>query len=167
MSNMLSQILTLLKNLFCKPTHPSGDKINNTKKNGMKDNKYFTEKEFNCKCGKCKRPPNVPSDELIDILCEIREHYNAPVTINSGYRCPEHNAKIGGAPKSQHVTGSAADFTVKGVKTLDLYNYIIKTYDDRPLGIAKRISKDPHAGFVHLDTRGKRARWTYPGSIVP
>ncbi|ENN8876040.1 D-Ala-D-Ala carboxypeptidase family metallohydrolase, partial [Campylobacter jejuni] len=74
----------------------------------MKNNPYFKESEFKCKCGKCELPQNVPSDELIDILCKIREHYNAPIIINSGYRCKEHNANVGGAPKSQHTIGSAA-----------------------------------------------------------
>lgn len=127
-------------------------------------NKYFSAKEFECKCGKCKMP--TISDELIHILTEIREHYNSPVTINSGYRCKEHNAKIGGAPSSRHVEGDAADFTVKGVKTIDLYNYVILTYGDGPYGIARRISKDPYAGFVHFDCRGKKARWVYKGSIL-
>jgi uncharacterized protein YcbK (DUF882 family) len=132
----------------------------------MKQNKYFKESEFVCKHCHSLPEKGIP-DSLIDFLCEIREHYNSPVIINSGYRCKEHNAKIGGAPKSRHVEGDAVDFVVKGVKTLDLFNYIIKAYDDRPWGIAKRISKDPYAGFVHVDHRGTKARWTYKGSIVP
>lgn len=130
----------------------------------MKQNPYFTAKEFKCKCGKCQMIE--PPDELIDILCEIREHYNSPVIINSGYRCKEHNAKIGGAPSSRHTFGDAVDFTVKGIKTIDLYNYVILTYGDGPYGIARRISKDPYAGFVHFDCRGKKARWVYKGSIL-
>ncbi|TQR29163.1 peptidase M15 family protein [Campylobacter sp. MIT 99-7217] len=128
----------------------------------MKDNAYFKESEFKCKCGKCQMPLNVPSDELIDLLCEIREHFNAPIIINSGYRCATHNAKVGGAKSSQHTIGSAADFVVKGVKTQVVYEYILSVYGQRALGIAiKHNFKDPFAGFVHLDTRGKKARWTY------
>lgn len=130
----------------------------------MKENKYFTAKEFKCKCGKCQSIE--PPDKLIDILCEIREHYNKPLIINSGYRCKEHNAKIGGAPLSRHTFGDAVDFIVKDIKTLDLYNYIIEKYGDGAYGIAKRISSNPYAGFVHFDTRGKKARWTYKGSII-
>ncbi|EOH2540774.1 YcbK family protein [Campylobacter jejuni] len=128
----------------------------------MKENKYFKESEFKCKCGKCELPTNVPSDELIDILCEIREHFDSPVTINSGYRCPEHNARVGGAKTSQHAVGSAADFVVKGVKTKDVYDYVISKYGYRPLGIAFKFNnQDEYAGFVHLDTRGRKARWEY------
>ena len=34
----------------------------------------------------------------------------APITVTSGYRCPELNAAIGGAKDSQHMRGEAADF---------------------------------------------------------
>lgn len=128
----------------------------------MKTNKYFRLDEFKCKCGKCEIPSNVPSDELIDLLVQIREHYNKPIIINSGYRCPEHNAKVGGAKTSQHTIGSAVDFIVKGVKTEEVYNFILEKWGEEPLGIAiKRNANNPHAGFVHLDTRGKKARWEY------
>ncbi|EPQ8291100.1 YcbK family protein [Campylobacter jejuni] len=128
----------------------------------MKENPYFKESEFKCKCGKCKLPPNVPSDELVDVLCEIREHYNAPIIINSGYRCKEHNAEVGGAAKSQHTIGSAADFVVKGVKTEEVHQYVLEKYGDKPFGIAiKHNFENPFGGFVHIDTRGRKARWTY------
>ena len=68
----------------------------------MKENQYFKQYEFECRCGKCQLPPNVPSDELITILTEIREHFGQCLRINSGYRCPEHNARVGGAKSSQH-----------------------------------------------------------------
>lgn len=108
----------------------------------------------------------MPPQELVDILDELREHFG-PVIINSGYRCPEHNAKIGGAKASRHVVGDAVDIVVDGVKTIDVYNYLIEKYDDKPYGIAKKISQNPYGGFVHLDCRNtKRARWNYPGSIM-
>lgn len=128
----------------------------------MKENKYFKLDEFKCKCGKCELPENVPSDRLVEILCEIREHFNSPLRIRSGYRCKEHNAKVGGAPKSQHALGSAADFTIDGIATEEVYKYVLEKYGDEPLGIAiKHNFKDKFQGFVHLDTRGKKARWTY------
>ncbi|MFQ6341376.1 YcbK family protein [Campylobacter sp. VTCC 70190] len=128
----------------------------------MKENAFFKEDEFKCKCGKCELPANVPSDELVEILCEIREHYKAPIIINSGYRCKEHNAKIGGAAKSQHTLGSAADFIVKGVKTEEVHSFILEKYGERELGIAiKHNPNNAYGGFVHLDTRGTKARWTY------
>ena len=128
----------------------------------MKQNKYFKESEFKCKCGKCELPQNVPSDELINLLVEIREFFGNKVLINSGYRCKTHNKKVGGATNSQHTIGSAVDFRVEGVDTQIVFHHCIKMYGDRPLGIAVKINKDnPMGGFVHLDTRGKKARWEY------
>lgn len=128
------------------------------------DSKYFKLSEFKCKC--CgSLPSGMPPKELIDVLTDIREHFG-PVVINSGYRCPKHNAAIGGAKSSRHTFGDAVDIVVKGIKTLDVYNYVIEKYGDRPYGIAKKISQNPYAGFVHIDTRGKKARWNYPGSIM-
>ena len=130
----------------------------------MKSNAYFKEDEFKCKC--CGQLPRLcPPDGLVDLLIEIREHFDRPLRINSGYRCPKHNKAIGGAPKSRHVVGDAVDFTIDGVKTKEVYDWVIETYGSRPLGIAKKLSKDPYKGFVHLDTRGTKARWTYPGSV--
>lgn len=45
----------------------------------------------------------------IKILQPLRESLKYPIHVNSGYRCPRTNASIGGASKSQHLTGHAAD----------------------------------------------------------
>lgn len=128
----------------------------------MKENKYFKIDEFTCKCGKCEMPQGMPSDELIDTLVEIREYFNKPIIINSGYRCPTHNKRIGGAVKSRHIEGDAVDFIVKDIPTQAVFEYVLKTYNDKPFGIAISINpNDEFRGFVHLDTRGYKARWSY------
>jgi len=67
---------------------------------------------------------NVPSSAQIlhrlAYLCEgvlepVRKHFGVPVIIASGYRSPALNKRVGGAQKSQHVTGQAADIHVFGV----------------------------------------------------
>lgn len=127
----------------------------------MKPNPYFKESEFKCKCG-CKLLPNTPPDELIDLLVQIREHFNAPLIINSAYRCIKHNAKIGGAKNSRHVKGDAVDFTIKGVETKKVYAYCENLPNANSLGLAiKHNPNDKFKGFVHLDTRGFKARWVY------
>lgn len=63
---------------------------------------------------------NIPNNNQIDSLkrlCEnvlqpIRDHYNLPLVISSGFRCEELNRMIGGSGTSQHCKGEAADFTV-------------------------------------------------------
>lgn len=44
-----------------------------------------------------------------NVLQPLRDSWGHPLFINSGYRCPELNAKVGGVPTSQHVLGQAAD----------------------------------------------------------
>ncbi|TQR42925.1 peptidase M15 family protein [Campylobacter sp. MIT 12-8780] len=128
----------------------------------MLENKYFSQKEFECKCGKCTLPAGMPSDRLVEVLCEIREHFNAPLIINSAYRCKEHNKKVGGAPNSRHTHGDAVDFIIKGVPTQKVYEFVLERYGDEPFGIAiKHNLNDAFRGFVHLDTRGVKARWVY------
>ena len=43
------------------------------------------------------------------VLQPLRDKYQKPMTVNSGYRCPELNRIVGGAATSQHVKGEAAD----------------------------------------------------------
>jgi uncharacterized protein YcbK (DUF882 family) len=46
------------------------------------------------------------------VLDPLREAWGGPIHVNSGYRCPALNRAIGGAPRSQHMKGEAADITV-------------------------------------------------------
>ena len=43
------------------------------------------------------------------VLQPLRDVYQKPMTVNSGYRCPELNRIVGGVATSQHVKGEAAD----------------------------------------------------------
>ena len=47
--------------------------------------------------------------ELIDFLNPLREAWGSSIRINSGYRCPELNKKVGGSNTSAHLLGWAAD----------------------------------------------------------
>lgn len=113
--------------------------------------KYFKRREFQCKCG-CGF--DTVDAELISVLDNLREGLMAPIIINSGCRCKEYNAKIGGAEKSQHVIGRAADITVNGVDPAIVHAYLIGAYPDK-YGIGLYVKQ----GFVHIDTRAKKARW--------
>lgn len=44
-----------------------------------------------------------------NVLQPLRDAWEKPLFINSGYRCLELNKKVGGVPTSQHVLGQAAD----------------------------------------------------------
>lgn len=48
--------------------------------------------------------------ELVDILLDpLREAWGGPLTVSSGYRCPELNRAVGGSETSAHLAGWAAD----------------------------------------------------------
>jgi len=50
-----------------------------------------------------------------------------PVTITSGYRNPQVNAAVGGSETSDHMTGYAADFRVKGLASREAVRRIINS----------------------------------------
>lgn len=117
--------------------------------------KFFKETELACKCGRCAGKVNVGQGidpGLYVVLDRIRDMVGRPVIVLSGYRCPEHNAEVGGVPNSQHVEGTAADITYDGVNIDSLAEIAEQCGADG-------IGKYHNNGFVHVDTRGYTARW--------
>ena len=64
---------------------------------------------------------------IIECLQPIRNYINKPMIISSGYRSPRLNGHplINGAQNSQHVTGQAVDFTVKGLTPKQVIEKVI------------------------------------------
>lgn len=112
--------------------------------------KFFKEGEFRCKCGNCKLIEI--SQELVDVLDDVRAHFGKPTVITSGYRCKVHNANVGGAKKSKHLLGIAADIRVINVKAEDVFEYLCSKYPDK-YGIGK------YSSWAHIDVRPEKARW--------
>lgn len=50
------------------------------------------------------------------VLQPLRDAWGKPLYINSGYRCAELNASVGGVPSSQHRKGEAADVCPYGCR---------------------------------------------------
>ena len=80
---------------------------------------------------------NIPSHEAIANLKRLcgwlevlRERYGEPIRINSGYRSPQLNRKIGGAATSNHLTGCAVDIRVAGMEQALRYATILLDYSD-------------------------------------
>ena len=114
----------------------------------MKLNQFFDSSEFECKCG-CGYFQI--DDKLLRLLNELRILFDKPVIINSGCRCSEHNRKVGGSPKSQHLLGKASDIVIKDISPKTVYEYIDKTYLGLGLGL--------YDTFVHVDVREVKTRW--------
>lgn len=109
----------------------------------------FAVKEFACKDG---------SDEikidskLVIMLQQIRDHYNRPVIINSAYRTPAYNKKIGGAARSQHIYGKAADIAINGIEPLNVAQYAeVECKYIKGIGL--------YTWGDHVDTRATKSYW--------
>lgn len=77
-----------------------------------KHSKYFRKEEFKCKCGGkyCNGYPVGIAKSLVDNMNLLRQIYGKSITVTSGIRCKQHNAAVGGASNSAHLTGCACDW---------------------------------------------------------
>ena len=106
---------------------------------------------------------NNPSEDVkknIELLVEkildpLREKFGKPIIVTSGYRCKELNKAVGGAAKSQHMSGEAVDIrTVEDSKRAnkELFNLIIE------LGLPfDQLINEHDYDWVHV-SYGKRNR---------
>ena len=97
--------------------------------------KYFKQEEFarcfrenEARCKECRLAQPAKQlpygiEENLNALAEevlepVRERLGKPIVVNSGFRCPVHNAAVGGVANSQHTKGEAADITCDDNKRL-------------------------------------------------
>jgi uncharacterized protein YcbK (DUF882 family) len=117
----------------------------------------FSLEEFKCKDGS-----DIPNDVLKNIielaknLQVLRDAIGKSITINSGYRSPKYNAKIGGVKNSQHVKGKASDLRVSGMTPKELALIIEGLIEQ---GKMKQGGIGIYPNFTHYDIRGVKARW--------
>ena len=119
-----------------------------SKQGNVKLSTNFTVKEFACKDGS---DIVFIAPDLVNILQKIRTHFGKAVTINSAYRTPTYNKKVGGATNSQHVYGTAADIVVSGVSPKKVAAYVETILPKGGIGI--------YSTFTHVDVRENKSRW--------
>lgn len=109
-----------------------------------------------CKCDYHEQLPlsHHICPRLIEVLDRIREKLGRPVIVYSGYRCPSHNAEVGGVPNSYHTQGIAADINVLDHEDVDYVADIARQCGAD--GVGRYYSQR----FVHVDTRGYEANWS-------
>lgn len=104
--------------------------------------------EIDCKCLNKSCQHILISDRLLKSYVTLRKLINLPFTINSGYRCPQHNLSAGGATLSRHMSGEAIDVSSKN---------ILEVFDEEHLKDLITFSEFTfykfYKTFVHLDVR--------------
>ena len=103
----------------------------------------------------------IPIDVKVLLMRLQKEANNAgivtgPLRLNSGYRNPEYNEKVGGAKASQHLSGNALDLTWSGFNPYDVGEFV---------QLARRIGFKGvgyYNSFVHVDV-GALRQWDKRG----
>jgi len=119
--------------------------------------KNFSRHEFACHCcGEVK-----VDMRLVEALQKLRDLAGVPIRVVSGYRCPKHNAEVGGAKNSYHLRGMAADIVIG---ELDVYRMaLLAEQIEEFRGGGLGIYPDVNPPFIHVDVRDGRARWAKVG----
>lgn len=87
----------------------------------------------------------------------LRDEVKKPIKITSGYRSPEHNAKVGGVKSSRHITGEAADFKIAGMTPKEVAAVIEKLIST---GKMEEGGIGIYSTWIHYDHRNVKARWS-------
>jgi hypothetical protein len=148
---------------------------------------HFTLEQFLCK-QTSKFPKYIVLQESLLVLLEglVAAVGSAGFELEtfgviSGYRTPHYNKSIGNVANSRHVYGDAMDFFVDQDKDgrmddldgngrhdaadIDLLADLVENFLRKPEnavlvgGVGRYYQAAHHGGFVHVDTRGYRARW--------
>jgi len=101
---------------------------------------------------------NTPGEveiENLKLLCEkvlqpIRDHVQTGIKVNSGFRHPEVNAKVGGSKTSDHCKGQAADIEIPGIANADLALWITENLDFTQVILEFYTPGVPDSGWVHV-----------------
>ena len=110
---------------------------------------HFKVREFACGDGS---DAVLVAPRLVMVLQSLRSHFCAAVTINSGYRTPQYNTKVGGVTDSQHCYGTAADIVVRGKTPAQVAAYARQLMPDwGGVGV--------YDSFCHIDVREAKADW--------
>jgi hypothetical protein len=120
---------------------------------------YFSISEFACKDGTEYPQEFVTAgrwDRLQSTLNLIRERWGSPIRVVSGYRSETYNRHIGGAKKSQHVQGTAADLRPMSGTAGALHAVILGMHRAGELPFLGGLGIYPT--FVHADVRRDSAK---------
>ena len=107
--------------------------------------KWRDDTAFACKC--CGNFPEQGLDQMVlDAYDYICNNFGFALEVNCMYRCPSHNAEVGGAPHSNHMYGLAMDIDATQVGVDALADYA------ESIGVPG-VLRYYNSGFVHIDYR--------------
>jgi zinc D-Ala-D-Ala carboxypeptidase len=110
----------------------------------MSEWRYFKREEFACRhCGE-----NLIDDAFITELDDLRHHLGFALPISSGYRCPDHNARVSSTGRTgPHTTGRAADIAVSHARAYEVLQAAMML---KFSGIG--VNQKGGSRFIHLDS---------------
>ena len=120
--------------------------------------KYFKIEELThsltAKAHSIANVPTAEAEKNLELLTKcvldpIREAWGSPIIVNSGYRCPELNALVGGAAYSYHMKGMAADIRPVRGGLEALYDCIKTLFMQGKIGLSECYI-DRKKGFIHV-----------------
>lgn len=127
----------------------------------MKVTAHFSSEEFDCKNGTPYPAKHIAG--RLTPLCLVLEAIRTAaggksVSIVSGYRPEDYNRSIGGARKSRHVQGDAADIKIAGMSVRATHDLALRLHQEGKIVIGGLGS---YPSFTHIDIRpGPRlVRW--------
>ena len=98
---------------------------------------------------------NIPSHVAIENMKRVcgwlevlRDRYDAPIIINSGYRSPQLNKRVGGVSTSNHLTGCAVDIRCSSIEQAIEYAAIL-------IGYARESQQDYDELFIEKNKYGR------------
>ena len=85
------------------------------------------------------------------VLEQLKAKAGKSIHLNCAYRCPTHNAEVGGVPNSQHVLGTAADITIPEIG-FERARELVESLDFDGTGFYPPLDGGG-AWFIHVDVR--------------
>lgn len=122
----------------------------------MQITKNFSYEELiNSATAKIKKIDNTPNEEqkqnLIklakEILQPIRDKFNKPITITSGFRSEKLNKAVRGSKTSQHLKGEAVDIISSNNK--ELWNLIVSMIKNNEIEVGQLIN-EKNLSWIHI-----------------
>ena len=123
------------------------------------ENNFYLD-EFYCKDRKNTPVPEEYMENVILLAKNLQllrdEIGNKTITINSAYRTPNHNKKVGGSKSSQHLEAKAADIVVEDMNPREVKEIVELMIRRKKLWFGGVGLYD---SFLHVDVRENKARW--------